>query len=145
AVAAPSPIERVAQHLRQRAEPGHLVVLSSAWPTYVYPLLLALRSAGVHGVEVVVAPPELLRAQGPALADRAHARSLSLVNLLVSYDRASVWDPELVRDVAERARAAGFRVVRMRGGGEAGDEAPRAEGERWMWIVGRAQVRYFPG
>jgi hypothetical protein len=134
-----SPIRRVASHLRERAEPGHLVVVSSPRPTYVYPLLLALRDAGVAEVRVMYAPPELLAAEGAGLAARAGATSLSLVNLAVRYDPASVWSRELLRDIAGRAREAGFAVARVRA------STPRGAGERRLYLLSPVQVRYFPG
>jgi hypothetical protein len=141
-----SPAAAVVAHLRERSGTGDLVVLSSARPTYVYPLLLALRDAGVAGIALVYAPPALLRAEGAALAERAGARSLTLVNLDVAYDRSTMWDPALLREVAERARASGFRVERVR---RAGAAPPRAAtgstGERRLWILSPIQVRYFPG
>jgi hypothetical protein len=141
----------VVAHLRDRAAPGDLVVLSSARPTYVYPLLLALRGARLEGVRVLYAPPALLRAEGPALADRAGARCLTLVNLDVAYDRSTMWDPPLLREVAQRARSAGFRVERVRRARASGpgpappDAEPGAAGERRLWILSPIQVRYFPG
>jgi hypothetical protein len=137
-----SPIRSVAAHLRERAEPGHLVVVSTSRPTYVYPLLLALRDAGIERASVMYAPPELLRAEGAALAERAGARSLSLVNLAVTYDRSSVWDRALLRDVARRARESGFAAGRP---GPGSAESPRSDGERRLWILSPVQVRYFPG
>jgi hypothetical protein len=134
-----TPVRQVVAHLRERAEPGHLVVLSTPRPTYVYPLLLALREAGVSGIRVMYAPPELLRAEGSDLAERAGARSLSLVNLVVIYDPSTVWERALLRDVARRARAAGFEATRARPGN------PGADGARRLWILSPVQVRYFPG
>jgi hypothetical protein len=134
-----SPLRRVASHLRERAEPGHLVVIPTARPTYVYPLLFALRDAGVADVEVLVAPRELLAAEGAALAERAGARNLSLVNLAVRYEPASVWSRELLRDVAARARAAGWSVTRVRA-----STAPGA-GEHRLFLLSPVPVRYFPG
>jgi len=149
AALARSPAAALVAHLRARAAAGDLVVLSTARPTYVYPLLLALRDAGVRGVSLVYAPPALLRAEGPALADRAGARSLTLVNLDVAYDRSTMWDPPLLRAVAERARAAGFRVERVRrpGARRRGEDPPAADpadGARRLWILSPVQVRYFP-
>jgi hypothetical protein len=136
---ATTPVRQVVDHLRERAEPGHLVVLSTPRPTYVYPLLLALREADVAGVSVMYAPPELLRAEGSALAERSGARSLSLVNLIVTYDPSTVWERALLRDVARRARAAGFEAARAQPG------SPGADGARRLWILSPVQVRYFPG
>jgi hypothetical protein len=134
-----SPVRELAAHLRARAGPGHLVVLPTARPTYVYPLLLALREAGVHEIRVVLAPPELLREAGAGLAERAGSASLSLVNLAVPYDRDSTWERSLLRDVARRARAEGFEAGRVR------PESPAGDLPRRLWILGPVQVRYFPG
>lgn len=134
-----SPVREVAAHLRARAAPGHLVVLSAAYPSYVYPLLHALREAGVEGIRVMVAPPDLLAEGGVALAARSGAESLSLVNLAVSYDRGAVWSRSLLREVTERARAQGWEASRVR------RESPVGDAPRRLWILGPVQVRYFPG
>ncbi len=136
---AESPTWAVVSHLRERAEPGHLVVISSSRPTYVYPLLLALRDAGIAGVKLMVAPPELLGAEGAALGERAGATSLSLVNLAVRYDPSSVWSRELLRRVMSQARAAGWTTTRLPA------SAPHGPGERTLFLLSPVQVRYFPG
>jgi hypothetical protein len=61
------------------------------------------------------------------------------VNLIVTYDPSTVWERALLRDVARRARAAGFEAVRVRPG------SPDADGARRLWILSPVQVRYFPG
>jgi len=139
---AESSYARVAHHLRAHDDPSHLLVLSTGSPLYVVPLLLVLRDAGVARVQVLVAPPELLRAEGAALAERTGARSLSLVNLRVTYDLSSFWDRALLRDVESRAREAGWRTSRLRKDG-AGE--PDSQAQRQLFILSPVQARYYPG
>ncbi len=137
-----SSYERVARHLRAHDDPSHLLVIPTATAPYVVPFLLVLREAGVREVQVVVAPPELLRADGASLAERAGARSLSLVNLRVTYDLASVWDRALLAEVEARAREAGWQTAALP---RTGPDGPDLEGERRLFILSPVQVRYFPG
>ena len=90
-----------------------------------------------------MAPPELLRAEGAALAERSGARSLSLVNLRVTYDLSSFWDRALLRDVESGAREAGWRTSRLRKDGAAGEADSQAQ--KQLFILSPVQARYYPG
>lgn len=136
-----TPYEWVARHLADRDLPSHRVLLSSARPGYVYPLLLTLREAGVEAVQLGFSPPETLLDDLRALGSSPEISRVSLVNLNVSYERDRIWSAELLRAARRQARGAGWTVERPARGAsppESGDAA------RTLWILSPVQVDYSP-
>jgi hypothetical protein len=139
--ASTSPYEAVAARLARDDDPSHRVVLSTTRPGYVFPLLLALRATGVERVQVTTAlPGSLGEAVAAATGGEGAVSRLTLVNLVVAYERSSTWSRDELREARARASANGWAAYRV---GGRRDESQAGQSDRVVAIMSPIQVGYF--
>jgi hypothetical protein len=134
-------VANVAVRAASDDDPSHRVVLSTTRPGYVFPLLLALRATGVERVQVTTAlPGSLGEAVAAATGGEGAVSRLTLVNLVVAYERSSTWSRDELREARARASANGWAAYRV---GGRRDESQAGQSDRVVAIMSPIQVGYF--